>query len=66
MLVLSRSKDDAIVIGDDVEIIVLEIKGNTVKLGITAPADMPVHRSEVYVRIEREKHLSGCTLVESV
>jgi carbon storage regulator len=42
MLVLSRGIEDAIVIGDDVEITVLEIKGNTVKLGITAPADVSV------------------------
>jgi carbon storage regulator len=48
MLVLSRGIEDAIVIGDDVEITVLEIKGNTVKLGITAPADVSVNRSEVY------------------
>jgi len=57
MLVLSRNTDDAILIGDDVEITVLEIKGNTVKLGISAPSDVSVHRSEVYVKLERSKYL---------
>lgn len=59
MLVLSRNTDDAIMIGDDVEITVLEIKGNTVKLGISAPSDVSVHRSEVYVKLERSKYLGA-------
>ncbi|MGJ8586412.1 MAG: carbon storage regulator [Marinosulfonomonas sp.] len=42
-------------IGDDVEVTVLEVKGNTVKLGFNAPGNVPVHRSEVYVKVQRSK-----------
>ena len=55
MLVLSRQKDESIVIGDDVEITIVDIRGNKVRLGITAPKDIPVHRREVYEAIQREK-----------
>ena len=55
MLVLSRRSGDSIVIEDNIEIIVLEIKGKTVKIGVTAPADVGVHRSEVFVDMQREK-----------
>jgi len=48
MLVLTRQKDQVIVIGDDIEICVVKIRGNNVKLGIVAPKDIPVHRKEVY------------------
>jgi len=51
MLVLTRCADDSIQIGDDVEITVLEIKGNQVKIGINAPRELDVHRSEVYTKI---------------
>ncbi|MBW3542991.1 MAG: carbon storage regulator CsrA [Planctomycetes bacterium] len=54
MLVLSRKIDQQIRIGDDVEITVLEIRGSRVKLGITCPGEIPVHRAEVWRRIERE------------
>jgi carbon storage regulator len=54
MLVLSRELDEAIVLGDNIIITVVEIRGDRVKLGITAPADIPVHRLEVRNRIERE------------
>lgn len=55
MLVLSRQKDESIVIGDDIEIVVVDIRGNKVRLGITAPKDIPVHRREIYDAIQREK-----------
>lgn len=55
MLVLSRSMDESIVIGDDVEITVIGVRGNKVRLGITAPRTIPVHRKEVYEAIHREK-----------
>jgi len=58
MFVLSRNTDAAIMIDDDIEITVLEIKGNTVKLGINAPRDVSVHRSEVYVRLNQPSILS--------
>ena len=55
MLVLSRAKNESIMIGDDVEITVLKIRGNKVSLGITAPEVIPVHRREVFDAIQREK-----------
>jgi len=54
MLVLSRQRDETIVIGDDVEITVVDIRGDKVRLGINAPAHVPVHRKEVYEAIKRE------------
>ena len=48
MLVLSRKKDEKIVIGDSITLIVIEIRGDKVRLGIEAPKDVPVHRQEVY------------------
>ena len=52
MLALSRKKNEAIVINNNVEITVLEIKGDQVKLGISAPKEVPVYRKEVYVQIQ--------------
>lgn len=52
MLALSRKKDEAIVINDDIEITVIEIKGDQVKLGITAPKSVPIYRKEVYAQIQ--------------
>lgn len=52
MLALSRKKGEALVINNDIEIIVLEVKGEQVKLGITAPKEVPVYRKEVYVQIQ--------------
>lgn len=53
MLALSRKKDEAIIINDDIEITVIEIKGEQVKLGITAPKSVPVYRKEVYIQIQQ-------------
>jgi carbon storage regulator len=55
MLVLSRQKDESIMIGDDVEIIIVDVRGDKVRLGITAPKHIPVHRREIYDAIQREK-----------
>ncbi len=52
MLALSRKKEEAIIINNDIEIVVLEIKGDQVKLGISAPKSVPVYRKEVYVQIQ--------------
>ena len=52
MLALSRKKNEALVINNNVEITVLEIKGEQVKLGISAPKEVPVYRKEVYVQIQ--------------
>ena len=54
MLVLSRKKNESIVINDDVTIVVVEIRGDKVRLGIQAPQSIPVHRKEVYEAIQRK------------
>ncbi len=54
MLVLSRTRDETIMIGDDVEITIVDIRGDKVRLGINAPSHVPVHRKEVYDAIKRE------------
>jgi carbon storage regulator len=54
MLVLSRHRDESIMIGDDVVITIVDIRGDKVRLGIEAPTDIPVHRQEVYEAIKRE------------
>jgi carbon storage regulator len=55
MLVLSRQRDESIMIGDDVEITIVDVRGDKVRLGITAPKEIPVHRREIYDAIQREK-----------
>ena len=52
MLALSRKKDEAIVVNDNIEITVIDIKGDQVKLGISAPKSIPIYRKEVYVQIQ--------------
>lgn len=54
MLVLSRHRDESIMIGDDVVVTIVDIRGDKVRLGIDAPQDIPVHRQEVYEAIQRE------------
>lgn len=53
MLVLSRKKNESIVINDDITIVVVEIRGDKVRLGVEAPKEVPVHRREVYEAIKR-------------
>lgn len=53
MLILARQKDETIMIGDDIEVTVVDIRGDKVRLGITAPKDVSVHRQEVYNAIRR-------------
>ena len=55
MLVLSRQRDESIMIGDDVEVTIVDVRGYKVRLGIAAPADIPVHRKEVYERIKAQR-----------
>jgi len=55
MLVLSRQKDESIMIGDEVEITIVDIRGDKIRLGIIAPRSVSVHRKEVYEAIQREK-----------
>ena len=59
MLVLSRKKDEKIIIGDKITVMVIEIRGDKVRLGIDAPRDVTVHREEVYEAIKREQSQSG-------
>lgn len=59
MLVLSRQRDETIMIGDDIEITIVDIRGDKVRLGITAPSHVPVHRKEVYDAIQRENRAAA-------
>ena len=52
MLALSRKKNEAIVINNNIEVTILEVKGDQVKIGITAPKEVPVYRKEVYMQIQ--------------
>ena len=54
MLALTRKKGEALVINNNIEITVLEIRGDQIKLGITAPKDVPVYRKEVYLQMQKE------------
>ena len=57
MLVLSRKMNESIVINDDISIVVVEIRGDKVRLGVEAPKEVPVHRREVYDAIQRSVEL---------
>ena len=59
MLILSRRTDESIVIGDEVTITILSVKGKQVRIGITAPADVSVHREEIYQRIQSGESATG-------
>ncbi|MEJ5362996.1 MAG: carbon storage regulator CsrA [Spirochaetota bacterium] len=54
MLVLARKVNESIMIGDDIEIVIIDIKGDQVKLGIKAPKSVAVHRKEIYEEIQKE------------
>ena len=56
MLVLSRKKNESIVINDDITVVVVEIRGDKVRLGVEAPKEIPVHRPEVYEVIKRSEN----------
>ena len=58
MLALSRKKNEAIMVNNNIEITVLEIRGDQVKLGIAAPKEIPIYRKEVYIQIQQENKAS--------
>ena len=64
MLILTRRVNETLNIGDDVQVTVLGVKGNQVRIGINAPRDVAVHREEIYLRIKREERLKEGGAVE--
>ena len=65
MLVLSRKKNESIVINDDITIVVVEIRGDKVRLGVEAPKEVPVHRREVFDAIHRNEAAGEKTAIPS-
>lgn len=65
MLVLSRKKNESIVINDDITIVVVEIRGDKVRLGVEAPKEVPVHRREVYDAIKQSEQQAESAAPES-
>jgi len=65
MLVLTRRLNQSIKIGDDVEIIVIEVRGDQVRLGVSAPRNVSVHRKEVYLQIQQENQAASQSSAEA-
>lgn len=65
MLVLTRRLNQSIKIGDDIEITVIEVRGDQVRLGVAAPRDVTVHRKEIYLQIQQENRASALTGAEA-
>ena len=65
MLILTRRVGETLMIGDEVTVTVLGVKGNQVRIGVNAPKDIAVHREEIYERIRREQDGSGNTAQET-
>ncbi|EPG65298.1 carbon storage regulator CsrA [Leptospira wolffii] len=63
MLVLARRTNESIIIGDDIEIVIVDIKGDQVKIGVKAPKEVSVHRAEVYREIQAENKKAAGTKI---
>lgn len=66
MLVLTRKKNQSIMVGENIEVIVVDIKGDQVKLGIKAPKDVAVHRKEIFEEIQSENKLASAAKIGSL
>jgi carbon storage regulator len=64
MLILTRRVGETVMIGDEVTVVVLGVKGNQVRMGITAPRTVAVHREEIFERIKREEHDEDATTTD--
>ena len=65
MLALTRKKGESLVVNNNIEITVLEIRGDQIKIGISAPKNVPVYRKEVYLQIQKENELGCCIVCDS-
>ena len=63
MLILTRRVGETLMIGDDITVTILSVKGNQIRVGVNAPRDLPVHREEVYERIHNGGHPSAQAVV---
>ena len=61
MLALTRKKGEALVINNNIEVTVLEIRGDQIKIGISAPKDVPIYRKEVFLQIQKENEAAAAT-----
>lgn len=66
MLVLSRKKDESVVIGDEIEITIVDIQSEQVKVAIKAPRSISVHRKEIYLQIQEENKASAATASDAI
>lgn len=70
MLALTRKKGEALVINNNIEITVLDVRGDQIKIGISAPKDVPVYRKEVYLQIQKENeeaaHVDGVEMLKNL
>lgn len=66
MLVLSRHLNESIMIGDDIEVKVVDVRGDQVRLGVQAPREIPVHRKEIYLAIQRQNREAAAADVRLV